>query len=92
MVLFSFKSVIILREYHVYKETTWSDAKIDDVVKVNLEANQSLITNYCYGYAKNTRHKYFVGWSCWSCSQRDFRICVFFYKIRRCKWFIKVIK
>ena len=29
MVLVNFKSIIASREYHVYKETTWSDAKVD---------------------------------------------------------------
>ena len=39
MVLFCFKAVIASRGYHVYKETTWSDAKVGDEVKVELETN-----------------------------------------------------
>lgn len=41
MVLFSIKSINASQGYHLYKETTWSDVKIDDVVKVDPETDQS---------------------------------------------------
>ena len=35
--MFSFKAIVASRGYHVYKETSWSDGKLDGEVKVELE-------------------------------------------------------
>ena len=35
--MLSFKAIIASRGYHVYKETSWSNAKLDGEVKVELE-------------------------------------------------------
>ena len=40
---FDFKAIITLQRCHVYKETAWSDAKVSDKVKMEIETNQSLI-------------------------------------------------
>lgn len=48
--------------YHIYKETTWSVPKIDDVVKVDLETDQSSIANDPYACAIKIKREYFVGW------------------------------
>ena len=36
MVLFNLKCIITLLGYYVFKETTWSDAENDNVMKVDL--------------------------------------------------------
>ena len=46
MLHFDFKAIISSRGYHVYKQTAWSDAKVNDKVKIEIE----------------TKHKYFGGW------------------------------
>ena len=48
--MLSFNTIIALRimfiRYHVYKETSWSNAKLDDKVEVELEMDaKSLSTN-----------------------------------------------
>ena len=44
MLHFDFKAIIALQGYHVYKETAWSDTKVNDKVKIEIETNQSSIT------------------------------------------------
>ena len=39
--MYSFKAKIASRGYHVFKETSWSNAKEGDEVKVELETNKS---------------------------------------------------
>ena len=36
---FSFKVIIASRGYHVYRETSWSNAKLHDEVKMELETD-----------------------------------------------------
>ena len=40
---YSSDAIIASRGYHVYKETGWSNAKVGDEVKVELEANPNSI-------------------------------------------------
>ena len=40
---FDFKAIAALRGYHVYKETAWSYAKVNDKVKIEIETSQSSI-------------------------------------------------
>ena len=35
--MFSFKAIIASRGYHVYKDISWSNAKLNDEVKVELD-------------------------------------------------------
>jgi len=39
------------RGYHVFKDTTWSGAKVNDPVKIELETNPNSITRDPYSYA-----------------------------------------
>ena len=58
--IFSFKTIVASRGYHVYKETSLSNAKLNDEVMVELEMDaKSLSTS---PYAIKARHSYFVGW------------------------------
>ena len=36
---FSFKVIIASRGYHIYRETSWSNAKLNDEVKAELETD-----------------------------------------------------
>ena len=37
--MFSYKAIIASRGYKVYKETSWSNAKLNDEVKLELETD-----------------------------------------------------
>ena len=50
------------RAYHVYKETSWSNAKVGDEVKVEIETNPKSVASDPYSCAIKTKHDYFVGW------------------------------
>ena len=41
MSTYNFQATIASRGYHVYKETTWSNAKVNEKVKIEIETNQS---------------------------------------------------
>ena len=46
----------------MYKETAWSDAIVNDKVKLEIETNQSLIAIDTYACAVKAKHiKYFDG-------------------------------
>ena len=40
---YDFKDIISLRGYHLYQETAWSGAKVNDKIKIEIESNQSSI-------------------------------------------------
>ena len=40
---YSFEAKIASRGYHVYKNTTWMDAKVGDEIKVEVETNKDSI-------------------------------------------------
>ena len=79
MVHFCFKAVIASRRYHVYKETTWSDAKVGDEVKVELETNPNSTAIDPYACAIKTKHKYFVGWKTVGHVPREISRYVYFF-------------
>ena len=43
MPTYNFEATIVSRGYHLYKETTWSNAKVNEKVKTEIETNQSSI-------------------------------------------------
>ena len=62
MSTYNFQAAIVWRRYHVYKETTWSNAKVNDKVKIEIETNQSSIAIDPYACAVKANGKYFHGW------------------------------
>ena len=56
--MFSFKAIIVSRGYHIYKETSWSNAKF----KEELETDAKSLSTDPYACAIKARHSYFVGW------------------------------
>ena len=56
------KEIIASPEFHVYKETTWSNAKVWDEVKVEVESNLKSIAHDPYSCAIKAKLEYFKGW------------------------------
>ena len=54
--MFSFKAISALRGYHVYKETLWRNAKMNEEVKVKLETHTNSLSTYPYACAINAKH------------------------------------
>ena len=46
--LYSFDAIITTWGYHIYKETSWSNAIVDDEVKVEIETNAKSIASDPY--------------------------------------------
>ena len=61
MLHFDFKAINASRWYHVYKETTWSDGKVNDKVKIEKETNQISTAINPYVCIVKAKHKYFDG-------------------------------
>ena len=54
-----FKAIIASRGYHVYKETSWSNAKINEEAKVELETNTTSLSADHYACAIKTENPCF---------------------------------
>ena len=81
MLHFGFKAIIASRGYHVYKEITWSDAKVNAKVKIEIETNQRSISIDPYLCAVKAKHKYFDCWKTVDHVPREFsRYNYFFIK------------
>ena len=75
--MFSFKAIIASRGYHVYKDTTWSNAKVGDEVKVEVETDpKSIAADPCVIKAK---HSYFNGWKTVGHIPREISSYVYFF-------------
>ena len=59
--MYSFKAKIASRDYHIFKETSWSIAKEGDEVKVELETNKSSNKIDPYACAIRAKEEYFKG-------------------------------
>ena len=57
--VYCFEAIIASRGFHVYKETTWSNAKVGDEVKVELRRNLKSIAHDSFSYAVKAEHEYF---------------------------------
>ena len=62
MFTYNFQATIASRGYHVYKEATWSNAKVNEIVKIEIESNQSPIAIDPYACAVKAKDKYFDEW------------------------------
>ena len=77
--MFSFKAIIASRGYHVYKETSWSNTKLTDEVKVELGTDaKSFSTDPCT-CAIRARHFYFIGWKTVGHIPREISRYVYFF-------------
>ena len=93
---YNFEATIASRGYHVYKETTWSNAKVNEKVKIEIETKQTLITidPFACAIKSKNKKKYFDRWkNCWSCPERNFVVYLLFYQKRKPKnhWQRKIV-
>ena len=59
MSTYNFQAIIAPSWYHVHKETTWSNAKVNKKVKIEIDNNQSSIVIDPYACAVKAKEKYF---------------------------------
>ena len=79
MSTYNFQATIASRGYHVYKETTWSNAKVNEKVKIEIETNQSSIAINPYAYAVKSKEKYFDGWKTVGHVPREISRYIYFF-------------
>ena len=60
--MYSFDSKIASRGYHVYRNSTWQDAKSGDKVEVEIETNKSSKSIDPYACAIKIKHNFFDTW------------------------------
>ena len=78
--MYSFKAKIASRGYHVFKETSWSNAKEGDEVKVELETNKSSNDKIDpYACAICAKEEYFKGWKTVGHIPREISRNVYFF-------------
>ena len=79
MSTYNFQVTIASRGYNVYKETTWSNAKVNEKIKIEIETNQSSIAIYPYACAVKGKEKYFDGWKTVGHVPRDISRYIYFF-------------
>ena len=60
--MYCFEAMITSQGFQVYKETTWSNAKVGDKVKVEVESNLKSIAHNPYSCVIKAKHEYFTEW------------------------------
>ena len=79
--MYSFESKIASRGYHVYRNSTWQNAKANQRVKVEIETNKSSRSIDPYACAIKIKHQYFETWLTVGHIPREIsRHCYFFLK------------
>ena len=79
LIMFYFKAIIASRGYQVYKETSWSNAKIKEKVKVELETNTTSLSTNPYMSAIKTKNPYFNDWKTVGHIPREISRYVYFF-------------
>ena len=54
--VYRFEAIIASQVFHVYKETTWSNAKVGEEVKVEIESNLTSIAHDPYSCVIKAKH------------------------------------
>ena len=75
----NFQATIASRGYHVYKETTWSNAKVNEKVKIEIGTNPSSIAIDPYACAVKAKEKYFDRWKTFDHVPREISRYIYFY-------------
>ena len=79
LIIYNFKAIIASRGYHVYKETSWSNAKTNEEVKVELETNTTSFSADPYACAIKTKNPYFSDWKTVGHIPREISRYVYFF-------------
>lgn len=61
-IMYVFEAIVASRGYHVFKNTTWSDARVGEFVEVQLETNRNSKQVDPYACAIRTKHFYYDAW------------------------------
>ena len=77
--MYSFDAKIASRGFHVYKESTWKNAKIGEKVKVEVETNKKSITVDPYACAIRVKHRFFDTWVSVGLIPREISRHVYFF-------------
>lgn len=54
--IFSFNAIIALHYYHLYKDTIWSNATMNDEIIAEVKANLKSMAADAYSYAIESKH------------------------------------
>ena len=79
MSTYNFQATIASCGYHVYKQTTWSNVKLNKKVKINIETNQSLIAIDPHACAEKAKEKHYDGWKTVSNIPREVSRYIYFF-------------
>lgn len=79
MSAYSFQATIASRGYHIYKDTLWSNAKVNEKVKIEIETNQSSIAIDPYACAVKAKERYFDGWKTVGHVPREISRYIYFF-------------
>ena len=91
--MFSFYVLIVSRDYHLYKDNTWSNAKVyeevkvGNEVKVEVETDPKSIVADPYSSAIKSKHSYFIGCKTVGHIQCEIPRNVYFFKEEDEKYF-----
>ena len=71
--------IIASQGFHVYKETTWSNEKAGDEVKVEIESSLKLIAIILKSLLIKAKHEYFIGLKTFGYIPREISryVCIF---------------
>ena len=76
----SFQAKIVSQGYHVYKNTTWVDAREEDEVKVDIKTNKESIKVDPYACAIRVKERFFgASENSWAYPESDFTTCLLFH-------------
>ena len=79
LIMFYFKAIIASCGYHVYKETSSSNAKINEEVKVELETNTTSLSTDPYTCATKIKNPYFNDWKTVGHIPREISRYIYFF-------------
>ena len=82
--VYCFEATIASRGFHVYKETTWSNAKVGDEVKVEVKSNLKSILHDPYSCTLKTKHEYYIGWKIVVFISREISQYVYLFIKQKC--------
>ena len=77
--IYCFEAITASREFHVYKEMTWSNAKVGDKIIAEVESNLTSIAHDPYSCAIKAKHEHFTGWKTVGYFPREISLNVYFF-------------
>ena len=78
-IMFTFDAKIASRGYHVYKNTTWTNAAVGEMVMVEVETNNQSKLIDPYACAIKRKNRYFAAWETVGHIPREISRHVYFF-------------